>query len=83
MIKTLAKVVATVVAAPLILIGVSGEAIALPKRPHERPKVIHEDDPRWDCRTMGNRVCGVRTDGVLYLIKHTRNGKPYLVTVMR
>ena len=20
--------------------------------------VIHEDDPRWDCRTMGNRVCG-------------------------
>lgn len=20
--------------------------------------VITEDDPRWDCRTMGNRVCG-------------------------
>lgn len=20
--------------------------------------VIEEDDPRWDCRTMGNRVCG-------------------------
>lgn len=19
---------------------------------------IHEDDPRWDCLTMGNRVCG-------------------------
>lgn len=19
---------------------------------------IEEDDPRWDCRTMGNRVCG-------------------------
>jgi hypothetical protein len=21
-------------------------------------EVIHEDDPRWDCHTMGNRVCG-------------------------
>jgi hypothetical protein len=20
--------------------------------------VITEDDPRWDCRTMGNRICG-------------------------
>jgi hypothetical protein len=20
--------------------------------------VIQEDDPRWDCRTMGNRICG-------------------------
>lgn len=19
---------------------------------------IEEDDPRWDCRTMGNKVCG-------------------------
>jgi hypothetical protein len=19
---------------------------------------ISEDDPRWDCRTMGNRICG-------------------------
>ena len=19
---------------------------------------IEEDDPRWDCRTMGNRICG-------------------------
>lgn len=23
--------------------------------------VIHEDDPRWDCATMGNRVCGPTT----------------------
>jgi hypothetical protein len=22
------------------------------------PDVIAEDDPRWDCATMGNRVCG-------------------------
>jgi hypothetical protein len=20
--------------------------------------IIEEDDPRWDCRTMGNQVCG-------------------------
>ena len=20
--------------------------------------VITEDDPRWDCRTMGNQICG-------------------------
>lgn len=20
--------------------------------------IIHEDDPRWDCRTMGNMICG-------------------------
>jgi hypothetical protein len=19
---------------------------------------LHEDDPGWDCHTMGNRVCG-------------------------
>lgn len=22
------------------------------------PHRISEDDPRWDCRTMGNRICG-------------------------
>lgn len=22
------------------------------------PPAIAEDDPRWDCRTMGNKVCG-------------------------
>lgn len=20
--------------------------------------VVQEDDPSWDCRTMGNRICG-------------------------
>lgn len=24
---------------------------------HNEP-VIVEDDPRWDCRTMGNKICG-------------------------
>jgi hypothetical protein len=23
-------------------------------------QLIQEDDPRWDCRTMGNRVCGTQ-----------------------
>lgn len=22
------------------------------------PTTIYEDDPRWDCHTMGNRICG-------------------------
>lgn len=22
------------------------------------PGIITEDDPRWDCATMGNRICG-------------------------
>ncbi|MEM9605881.1 MAG: hypothetical protein AAGA99_00555 [Actinomycetota bacterium] len=25
--------------------------------------VIHEDDPRWDCRTMGNERCGLPDGG--------------------
>ena len=25
--------------------------------------IVMEDDPRWDCRTMGNRVCGPANDG--------------------
>ena len=24
----------------------------------ETPERIEEDDPRWDCQTMGNKVCG-------------------------
>lgn len=26
------------------------------------PEVIQEDDPRWDCLTMGNKICGVRSE---------------------
>lgn len=26
------------------------------------PKVIQEDDPGWDCHTMGNRICGPLAD---------------------
>lgn len=24
----------------------------------QTPKRITEDDPAWDCQTMGNRICG-------------------------
>lgn len=27
-------------------------------KPIPQAEVIMEDDPRWDCRTMGNRICG-------------------------
>jgi len=29
-------------------------------------QTITEDDPRWDCETMGNRTCGPRSDGSVY-----------------
>lgn len=27
-------------------------------------EVIEEDDPRWDCETMGNKVCGPTAEEV-------------------
>lgn len=27
---------------------------------------VQEDDPGWDCRTMGNRICGDQTTRDLY-----------------
>lgn len=35
--------------------------------------LITEDDPRWDCRTMGNRACGT-DDGKI--IVHDESGSP-------
>ena len=32
------------------------------------PEIIHEDDPRFDCRYMGNQRCGVEIHGVTYVI---------------
>lgn len=28
-------------------------------QPQQVTSRITEDDPRWDCHTMGNRICGV------------------------
>lgn len=44
--------------------------------PEELPLtgVIEEDDPRWDCRTMGNMVCGVEIAGQMYNIHFDYDG---------
>jgi LPXTG-motif cell wall-anchored protein len=34
------------------------EEPAVETPPATEPEVIHEDDPRWDCATMGNKICG-------------------------
>lgn len=38
--------------------------------------VLQEDDPGWNCRTMGNRTCSAPdpTTGVRYLIRFTDDG---------
>lgn len=44
----------------LTIIGIYGHPHQQPT-PHKLDQsavVIEEDDPRWDCRTMGNRICG-------------------------
>lgn len=41
--------IATLVLLADFLFGLMGTAQA---------ETIYEDDPRWDCRTMGNFVCG-------------------------
>ena len=28
----------------------------------ENPATLEEDDPGWDCATMGNKVCGTTSD---------------------
>lgn len=40
---------------------------------------IHEDDARWDCRTMGNRTCGVEIEGAWYVVTFDEAGLPVLV----
>ncbi len=38
----------------LVLLVSLGAAAASPRLQQR----ITEDDPRWDCRTMGNKICG-------------------------
>lgn len=48
----------------LIAVAALGAGILLtsgaPTKWDEPPKVLQEDDPGWDCRTMGNRICGLK-----------------------
>ena len=42
------------------------------------PPPITEDDPEWDCRTMGNLTCGVIIEGQSYNIRF-EDGQPVQV----
>lgn len=43
----------------LAAVDITGPATPHPvSHPVTRSATITEDDPRWDCHTMGNRVCG-------------------------
>lgn len=39
------------------------------------PERVEEDDPRWDCRTMGNFQCGVQIQGEWYVVTF-EDGEP-------
>lgn len=41
-----------------LVIGGAVVACDGPEQDGGAPTRIEEDDPRWDCRTMGNRTCG-------------------------
>jgi hypothetical protein len=52
-------ILSTLIAGGLILAaGCTPAQIAGVKDYVSRTQTIHEDDPRWDCHTMGNRICG-------------------------
>jgi hypothetical protein len=42
-------------------------------------EVIQEDDPRWDCRLMGNHECGVQVGDAWYVITFDDAGAPLTV----
>lgn len=43
-------------------------------QPTHATQQIREDDPRWDCRTMGNRICGLSYTGTDYVIHYDTQG---------
>lgn len=57
--------------ASVVLVLVVGAALADPPIGSEttivpapgEPRRIEEDDPGWDCMTMGNRKCGPPAEG--------------------
>lgn len=46
----------------------------------KREMPISEDDPRWDCRTMGNHTCGVEIEGTWYVVEFDDAGEPISTT---
>lgn len=56
------------------------ETAETPEEQAQVPDAIHEDDPRWDCRTMGNRTCGVQIEDAWYVVTFDDAGKPLTIT---
>lgn len=58
-------------------IGSSDDAVSVSRskghsvteRTDSTSEVVEEDDPRWDCRTMGNQACGVQVMGKWYVVQ--------------
>lgn len=44
------------------------------------PQPVYEDDPAWDCRIHGNRICGVDISGTRYLVQFDEAGNPLTIT---
>lgn len=73
---TLRAIMAALVA---VLVFITGPPDIIPARVLDPRSVVLEDDPRWDCRTDGNRICG---SGNAYpLGDYSRAGKGRLGTL--
>lgn len=57
--------------AALVEFNNDGWRRSLPPVVIDNDGVIYEDDPRWDCRTMGNRTCGSADGGYLFYYSET------------
>jgi len=78
-----AAIVIVASAAPVIVDTFTPETpvpvVEVQPAPAESPAPIQEDDPGWDCRTMGNLSCGVEVEGEWYVITFDAKGKPVAV----
>lgn len=76
---TLSRVLcAAVIGATAAGVGTLYAAVEpVPGTPHAAVAQAEEDSPEWDCRTMGNRICGPLPVGT----EVTVSGKPWVVTV--
>lgn len=67
----------------MLMVGVViGSPDSVPAAPVTlAPTTVAEDDGGWDCRTMGNRVCGLPGTDVTYtyLVCHDTTGRPLIV----
>ena len=62
-----------------VLVFITGPPDITPARVPDPRSVVLEDDPRWDCRTDGNRIC--RPGNAYPLGDHSRAGKGRLGTL--